>query len=169
MSTTGSGTTHQRYKSRFIDIPGATTASGTSGTGTGSHSSSISPGGALVGQSPSMASRIGSWFRNRTLSDVPKSVRRISQKTSSYSKWGRSKNIQMEREASEASLPNIKKLTLKKSVKNTWKKKLSKNLSKNHVKKICQKICQKITPKFKKCKKLQNWPGLPVNQKSVPP
>ena len=74
MSTTGSGTTHQRYKSRFIDIPGATTASGTSGTGTGSHSSSISPGGALVGQSPSMASRIGSWFRNRTLSDVPKSV-----------------------------------------------------------------------------------------------
>lgn len=73
VSTTGSG--HARYKSRFIDIPGATTASGTSGTGTGSHSSSISPGGALlVGQSPSMASRIGSWFRNRTMSDVPKPV-----------------------------------------------------------------------------------------------
>ena len=77
VSTTGSGSaTHHRYnKSRFIDIPGATTASGTSGTGTGSHSSSISPGGALLtGQSPSMAARFGSWFRNRTLSDVPKSI-----------------------------------------------------------------------------------------------
>jgi len=73
VSTTGSG--HARYKSRFIDIPGATTASGTSGTGTGSHSSSISPGAALlVGQSPSMAQRIGSWFRTRTMSDVPKSI-----------------------------------------------------------------------------------------------
>jgi hypothetical protein len=75
VSTTGSGSTHRYNKSRFIDIPGATTASGTSGTGTGSHSSSISPGGALLtGQSPSMAARFGSWFRNRTLSDVPKSL-----------------------------------------------------------------------------------------------
>ena len=43
VSTTGSGSSHHhsRHKSRFIDIPGATTASGTSGTGTGSQASSF--------------------------------------------------------------------------------------------------------------------------------
>lgn len=73
VSTTGSGTVASRNKSRFIDIPGAATASGTSGTGTGSHSSSISPGGALLGHghSPSvMASRFGQWIRgHRVRSD----------------------------------------------------------------------------------------------------
>ena len=76
VSTTGSGSASSRHiKSRFIDIPGATTASGTSGTGTGSHSSSISPGAALlVGQSPSMAARLGSWIRHRTGSVPSKSA-----------------------------------------------------------------------------------------------
>ena len=43
VSTTGSGSSHHhsRHKSRFIDIPRATTASGTSGTGTGSQASSF--------------------------------------------------------------------------------------------------------------------------------
>lgn len=76
VSTTGSGSTHWRHhKSRFIDIPGATTASGTSGTGTGSQTSSISPGTALSGQSPStITSRLGSWIRHRTGSVPSKSA-----------------------------------------------------------------------------------------------
>lgn len=78
VSTTGSGSSHHhsRNKSRFIDIPGATTASGTSGTGTGSHSSSISPGTVMMtGQSPSsMAARLGSWIRHRTGSVPSKSA-----------------------------------------------------------------------------------------------
>ena len=40
---------------------------------------------------------------------------------------------------------------------------MSKNQSKN------SKNCQKISPKFKKCKKLQNCLSLPGKQKSVPP
>jgi len=77
VSTTGSGSSHWRHhKSRFIDIPGATTASGTSGTGTGSQTSSISPGTALIsGQSPStITSRLGSWIRHRTGSVPSKSA-----------------------------------------------------------------------------------------------
>lgn len=79
VSTTGSVSSHHhhsRHKSRFIDIPGATTASGTSGTGTGSHSSSISPGTALMtGQSPSsITARLGSWIRHRTGSVPSKSA-----------------------------------------------------------------------------------------------
>jgi len=78
VSTTGSGTSHWRHhKSRFIDIPGATTASGTSGTGTGSQTSSISPGTALMstGQSPStITARLGSWIRHRTGSVPSKSA-----------------------------------------------------------------------------------------------
>jgi hypothetical protein len=78
VSTTGSGSSHHhsRHKSRFIDIPGATTASGTSGTGTGSQASSFSPGTALLtGQSPSsMAARLTGWIRHRTGSVPSKSA-----------------------------------------------------------------------------------------------
>jgi len=78
VSTTGSGSSHHhsRHKSRFVDIPGATTASGTSGTGTGSQASSFSPGTALLtGQSPSsMAARLTGWIRHRTGSVPSKSA-----------------------------------------------------------------------------------------------
>ena len=69
------------------------------------------------------------------------------------------------RAASEASRPTDQKLAflLLKSVKKSLRKNLSKNRSKN------AKSVKKFVEKFKKCKKLQNLPGLPGNRKSVPP